>query len=168
MRTEQPAPGPDGRVPVNPPTAGSIAVADVGPARRDGLDASPSATEGKFRFRPMDDSTSAENADLNSERRRELLAAARRAYWNHDIPLAIQHYQALAQAYPNDPDVFGEMGNIYYEQGEYEQAGRAYYEAGLLLLRRGQHTRARELAGLIEKTAPKYAQDLLERLQGTR
>lgn len=126
----------------------------------------PLLTQGEFRFRPLDDSTPTDSAD--GERRTEMLAAARRAYWIQDIPLAIRHYQALIQAYPNDPDSFGEIGNIYFEQGEHELAGQAYYEAASLLLRRGQTTRARELVELLEKTSPGHAESLLEQLQGNR
>jgi len=102
-----------------------------------------------------------------AERRNEMLAAARRAYWNHDLPLSIRHYQALIQAFPNDPDYFGEVGNIYFEQGRNEQAAQAYYEAALLLLARGQRTRAGEMVELLQKTSPSHAESLLERLQGT-
>ena len=141
---------------------------DRGGVGQGGLDVSPWLTQGEFHFRPMDDSISPDSSDVDAERKREMLAVARRAYWNHDIPLAIRHYQALTRAYPNDPDFYGEMGNIYYEQGEHELAGQAYSQAGLLLLRRGQRARARELADLVQKIAPSYAQDLLERLQGAR
>jgi len=149
-------------------TAGRVSTSGVVVAGRDRLDVSQSLTPGEFRFRPMDDAMSTDSPGVDAERRSEMLAVARRAYWNHDIALAIKHYQALTQAYPNDPDFYGEMGNIYYEQGEHELAAQAYHEAGLLLLGRGQRTRARELADLVQKIAPDSARDLLERLQGTR
>jgi tetratricopeptide (TPR) repeat protein len=101
------------------------------------------------------------------ERKQEMLAAARRAYWSKDIPLAIRRYQALIQGYPNEPDYYGELGNIYFKEGEHERAGEAYYEAALLLLDRGERDRAKDLLDLLEKTAPAYAEELARRLAGT-
>jgi len=120
---------------------------------------------GGFRFRPLDDAGLPEGAD--AERRNEMLAAARRAYWSDNAPLAIRHYEALIAAYPNEPDFFGELGNIYYQQGEQERAGQAYYQAALLLLRRGNRERAEDLADLLRSTAPGYAEELSKHLQGT-
>lgn len=143
-----------------------LAPAPAASAVRQGpLDADSLLTQGEFSFRPLDDEVASDPGD--AERRNEMLAAARRAYWNHDLPLAIRHYQALIQAFPNDPDYFGEVGNIYFEQGRNEQAAQAYYEAALLLLARGQRTRAGEMVELLQKTSPSHAESLLERLQGT-
>lgn len=161
-------PGLRSDVPPQSSAAASVSDQDMVVAGEGTLDPSPSVTQGEFRFRPMDDSMSTDSPDVDAGRRGEMLAVARRAYWNHDIALALKHYQALTQAYPNDPDFYGEMGNIYYGQGDYERAGQAYYEAGLLLLRRGQQTRARDLVDLLQKTAPAQAEDLLQQLQGTR
>lgn len=145
---------------------GVVAAPDASAPQQGPLDADSLLTEGEFSFRPLDDELASDPGD--TERRNEMLAAARRAYWNHDLPLSIRHYQALIQAFPNDPDYFGEVGNIYFEQGQNEQAGQAYYEAALLLLARGQRTRAREMVELLRKTSPSHAESLLERLQGTR
>ena len=35
--------------------------------------------------------------------------------------------------YPDDPNVVGELGNVFYLKGDWEQASLAYYEAALRL-----------------------------------
>lgn len=71
-------------------------------------------------------------------RRQEALAglSAARLDWhqgNHDA--AINTYWQLLREYPNHPDFAGELGNIYFAQGQTEMAVNAYSEAFLRLLK---------------------------------
>jgi hypothetical protein len=78
-----------------------------------------------------------------------LLAAAREAYWLHDFEMAETHYQQLIQMEPDNPDGYGELGNMYFAQGQWEQAAAAYYEAGVRLLEAGKAVQARQMVDVI-------------------
>lgn len=89
-----------------------------------------------------------------------LLDRARRAYWVGDLPAAVQAYQALLDRDPADPDVWGELGNVYYAQGRWSEAGEAYYEAARRLQARGDARQLGYLLRLIEGLAPEKAAKL--------
>ncbi|MCE5360444.1 MAG: hypothetical protein JJ714_05555, partial [Acidithiobacillus sp.] len=78
---------------------------------------------------------------LTAEQRRELMAA-RAAYWQHDIPAAIQKYQDLIQQVPNAAFVYGELGNVYYMNGERQKAAENFSHAAMLLIQQNQPQRA--------------------------
>ena len=65
---------------------------------------------------------------------RQMLRDARRLYWEGKLSEAEEAYAGLAEADAANPDVFGELGNIYYAQGKWKQAGESYYRAALLLI----------------------------------
>ena len=72
-----------------------------------------------------------------SESPYEVMAKAREAYWLRDFELAEQQYHKLTQLEPDNPDGYGEMGNMYFSQGKWEEAAAAYYQAGARLLNDG-------------------------------
>ncbi|MDH3980845.1 MAG: hypothetical protein OEU91_10095 [Gammaproteobacteria bacterium] len=79
----------------------------------------------------------------------QVLAAAREAYWLRDYALAEQKYQDLIALEPDNPDGYGELGNMYFSQGGWEQAAAAYYEAGVRLVDQGLIREARQLVEVI-------------------
>ena len=79
----------------------------------------------------------------------ESLAAAREAYWLRDYEGAENHYRLLIQLEPDNPDWHGELGNMYFAQGQWEQAAAAYYEAGVRLLNDGMVAKARQMVNVI-------------------
>jgi hypothetical protein len=79
----------------------------------------------------------------------QVLAAAREAYWLRDYALAEQKYQDLIALEPGNPDGYGELGNMYFSQGNWEQAAAAYYEAGVRLVDQGLVREARQLVEVI-------------------
>jgi hypothetical protein len=78
-----------------------------------------------------------------------ILAAAREAYWLHNLEMAETYYQQLIQLEPDNPDGYGELGNMYFAQGQWEQAATAYYEAGVRLLEAGMLVQARQMVNVI-------------------
>lgn len=97
--------------------------AETGPA--DTTASQPVATDGKGYERRMD--------------------AAREAFWRKDFSTAEQAYRDLVQLAPDNPDAYGELGNLYYQQGQWQQAADAYYEAAQRLLNRGERYPAQHL-----------------------
>ena len=90
----------------------------------------------------------------------ELLAAAREAYWLHDYEGAENHYRRLIQLESDNPDWYGELGNMYFAQGQWEQAATAYHEAGVRLLKDGQVVQARQMLNVIRGLNGAGADDL--------
>ena len=90
----------------------------------------------------------------------ELLAAAREAFWLHNYDDAEKNYQALTELEPQNPDGYGELGNMYFSQGRWEEAAAAYYEAGTRLVSEGRLDSARELVKVIRGLNGQQADDL--------
>jgi len=90
----------------------------------------------------------------------ESLAAAREAYWLHDYEGAENHYRLLIDLEPDNPDWYGELGNMYFAQGQWEQAAAAYYEAGVRLLNDGMVAQARKMVNVIRGLNGAQADDL--------
>lgn len=63
----------------------------------------------------------------------ELINQARLLHLTGNTSNAIDLYRELAELYPDDPNVVGELGNVFYLKGDWEQASLAYYEAALRL-----------------------------------
>jgi predicted Zn-dependent protease len=94
---------------------------------------------------------------------------ARQAYWNRQFDKAEEQYQALAKSEPENPDPHGELGNLYYSQGRWQDAADSYYEAATRLLDKGHTSRAMYLqqiiAGLDRAKADKLAKQIAEARQ---
>ena len=95
-----------------------------------------------------------------SESPYEVMAKAREAYWLRDFQLAEQQYHKLTQLEPDNPDGYGEMGNMYFSQGKWEEAAAAYYQAGARLLNDGLIQQARQMVDVIRGLNGAQADDL--------
>ncbi len=95
----------------------------------------------------------------------ELLLRARRAFWDKNFNGAIEDYQALIEREPNNPDMHGELGNVYYTLNDYPNASTHYYRAAELLIQRGQLNHARQLVAPITAMQRDMGERLQERLQ---
>ena len=100
----------------------------------------------------------------DTARRDELRIVARSAFWRHDYQQAEKNYQELIQLDPDDPDAYGELGNVYFSQGNWKAAGGAFYEAALRLIKSGQVDRARRLLTVIRGLDPERARELEQQL----
>ena len=147
-RAETPAPGTLTPPEATLPEAQVTAQAESEPAP--GTVASPSVTEPPV---PPD-----------TARRDKLRIDARSAFWRHDYQQAEKNYQALIQIDPSDPDAYGELGNVYFSQGNWKAAGGAFYEAALRLIESGQVGRARHLLTVIQGLDPERARELEQQL----
>ena len=52
-------------------------------------------------------------------------------------------------AYPDDPEAFGELGNLYEAMGKAELARDAFFAAGVRLKQRGEQEKLRQVADLL-------------------
>jgi tetratricopeptide (TPR) repeat protein len=94
----------------------------------------------------------------------QLINQARMAFQSGDIKTSISLYQQLGDLDPANPNVFGELGNIYYSQGKWKQAGEAYYQAASLLLDQGQVKQVNYLFRVIQGLDQESARKLEEKL----
>lgn len=92
------------------------------------------------------------------------LAEARQAFADGDVKQAIAGYKAYLAANPADADAHGELGNVYYFNGQIGEAARAYYSASLYLLAEGRRDEAGALVSAIRIGAPALASDLQNRI----
>jgi len=92
--------------------------------------------------------------------------AARGAYWAGDAEGAKAQMLALARAHPDNADLLGELGNLYFYLRDYPAAADAWYRAGLLLIEQGQWPAQRGFLPSLGMIDPEKAADLAARGQG--
>jgi tetratricopeptide (TPR) repeat protein len=102
------------------------------------------------------------------EKAYQLLAAAREAYWLRDYDIAESKYRALTRVEPDNPDGYGELGNMYFSQGQWDEAATAYYEAGVRLVGQGLLEQAEELVAVIRGLNSIHADDLELKIKEAR
>lgn len=95
-----------------------------------------------------------------SESPYEVMAKAREAFWLRDFEEAEQQYRKLTQLEPDNPDGYGEMGNMYFSQGNWDASATAYYEAGIRLLQEGRVQQALQMVDVIRGLNGAQADDL--------
>ena len=81
----------------------------------------------------------------------DLVQQARRSFWNGDFEAAERTYMDIVERYPDDVDVYGELGNLYIAMGKNALALDAYFEAGLRLKAIGERGRLVEVAEILKK-----------------
>ena len=86
---------------------------------------------------------------------------ARRAFWK-DGASAEMAYLDLVKNYPDQADIRGELGNIYFQTNRKEQAIDQYYKAGLSLIKSDNKERALSVIEMLRELAPEKMQSLQE------
>lgn len=94
----------------------------------------------------------------------ELIGQARLAFQSGDSNKAISLYQELSDLNPDDPNAYGEMGNVLYAQGKWKEAGKAYYEAAIRLKRQGRMGQVQYLFRVIQGLDQESAEKLRSQL----
>lgn len=105
------------------------------------------------------------DSDTSSER--DLLINARNAFNQGAMVESEKFYIELSQLDNDNPDIFGELGNVYYSQGKWDEAGQAYYEAAMRLITARNYNQVaylqRVIKGLNTEHAEKLAQLMMRR-----
>jgi len=89
---------------------------------------------------------------------------ARQAYWSRDMAGAEARYKGLVNDFPDNADIKGELGNLYYAQRRNSEAAEMYHQAGLQLIKDGNPQQVMLLIGVLQAIAPAKATDLRQRL----
>lgn len=93
------------------------------------------------------------------------LIAVRMLYWQRDVEGAAAGYQTLARSYPENAEVWGEIGNFYYSLRQAQPAATAYSRAIELLAQQGDRPRALRLLNVVYWLDAAAARELQMRLQ---
>ena len=92
------------------------------------------------------------------------LKEARQTYWSRDMAGAEARYKGLVNDFPDNADIKGELGNLYYAQRRNSEAAEMYHQAGLQLIKDGNPQQVMLLIGVLQAIAPAKAADLRQRL----
>ena len=106
--------------------------------------------------------TVVKDSDTSSER--DLLINARNAFIRGAMSESEKFYIELTQLDNDNPDIFGELGNVYYSQGKWDEAGLAYYEAAERLITDGNYNQVTYLQQVIKGLSPAYAEKLSQQM----
>ena len=90
---------------------------------------------------------------------------ARKSFYQRNYQLSEQNYRNVIDSTEDNFDAYGELGNVYFNQGKKQQAATAYFEAATILVRKGQLNRARSMVGLLnhlDKTKASELQQLID------
>ncbi len=111
--------------------------------------------------------TTAETADAHAlaASEKDLLIQAREAFWRRDVAMAEALYSKLAEAQPGNPDLWGELGNLYFSQNKIKEASDAYYKAAEILIEEGHVRQVENLMGIIGNVDQEKARELFERMK---
>jgi len=91
---------------------------------------------------------------------RELWINARKSFHRGDFESSINSYEQLISKTRDNFDAYGELGNVYFNQGKMKQAAGSYYEAAVILVRLGQLQRAGSLVGMLSSMDQEKAKEL--------
>jgi len=92
-----------------------------------------------YQFRPADE------VAVSPAGEEDLLQKARKAYWNDELSRAKTLYLAYIDLYPENPDGYGELGNLLSTIGDLDAAAQMYQKAAELLVKQGQMEKAEQL-----------------------
>lgn len=97
---------------------------------------------------------------------REILLQARKTFWNGRPLDSEKLYLDLLNIQGSNPDIYGELGNVYYSQGKWQEAGKAYYEAAIRLLDLNQTHQVNYLLRVIQGLDAESAEKLKLKISG--
>ncbi|NOQ90184.1 MAG: hypothetical protein GQ549_04490 [Gammaproteobacteria bacterium] len=100
------------------------------------------------------------NEALQQELVRNTWVAARKSFFQREYELSEKNYQKVIDDTTDNFDAYGELGNVYFNQGKKQQAASAYFEAASILVRKGEVGRARSLMGLLRQLDKVKASEL--------
>ena len=101
----------------------------------------------KPRFRPAENPLKSNNVTRVDPAM--LLQSARRAYWEGDPAEAESRYRAYQSLRPEDPDGYGELGDLLQSTGRHREARVVFEEAVARLLAAGREEAAQALLRLL-------------------
>lgn len=115
----------------------------------------------------VDDQGKVVDATLQYDAVRSLWITARKSFYQRNYKLSEQSYKQVIDKTKDNVDAYGELGNVYFNQGKNKEAASAYFEAAAILVRNGQANRARSLIGLLRHLDKSKADELKHLIDST-
>lgn len=106
------------------------------------------------------------SSDMDLSDTRKILTRARNAFWRGDMEESEKAYRELTEHEELDPNAYGELGNVYYAQGKWKEAGKAYYEAAARLIDLKQTYQVNYLYRVIQGLDAESAKKLKQKMTG--
>ena len=94
-----------------------------------------------YQFRPPEEEPYQPDADESGD----LLQQARKAYWNDELLKSRSLYEKYIAVNPNNPDGYGELGNLLSTMGDLDKAAQMYRKAADILTSEGEIDQAQRL-----------------------
>lgn len=113
----------------------------------------------------VDDSGRVIDPAKNNEMVRQEWIRARQAFYKRDYEQSEKSYLQVIDTTEGNFDAYGELGNVYFNQGKRQEAAQAYFDAASILVRRGEKLRARSLMGLLRRLDTAKAEELQKLVQ---
>ncbi len=98
---------------------------------------------------------------------REVWITARKAFYQRDYALSEKSYRTVIANTTDNFDAYGELGNVYFNQGKKKEAAAEYFEAAAILAQKGQTRRAKSLLGLLNHLDKGKADELRKLLSAS-
>ena len=150
-------------VPVVAPAATAEKSVEVKPAEANAAEAK--ATEAKaVEAKPVASKPATAPASGHAVKLADYLNGARQAFAAGDTAWAIYYYSVYLEQKNTDGNAWGELGNVYYYDGNLGEAAKAFYNAANLMIDGGQTVRAVDLIPAIEEGDAGLAEAVRQRL----
>ena len=104
---------------------------------------------------------------LQGDAVRESWITARKSFYQRKYELSEKSYHDVIDNTTDNFDAYGELGNVYFNQGKKEKAAQAYFEAASILVRMGEARRAQSLMGLLRHLDKNRADDLQKLIESS-
>ncbi len=127
-------------------------VAAAEPAKVEVAVAAPAAEPAKV------DVAAAQQASANAPA--DLLRAAREAYWANELDRAVGLYTDLLKQTPDSLEYKGELANVYWKQGNAEQASKLFAEVAPKLAEQGRTSEALNMKLYVDMVNPELAKQI--------
>ena len=98
---------------------------------------------------------------------RALWITARKSFYQRNYELSEQSYRQVIEKTNDNADAYGELGNVYFNQGKNKQAAAAYFEAAAIFVHHGQANRAKSLMGLLRQLDNAKADELTQLIKSS-
>ncbi|SDZ73433.1 hypothetical protein SAMN05660964_00039 [Thiothrix caldifontis] len=90
----------------------------------------------------------------------DMLRAAREAYWANELDRAVGLYNDLLKQTPDSLEYKGELANVYWKQGNAQQASTLFAEVAPKLAEQGRVTEALNMKLYVDMVNPDLAKQI--------
>ncbi len=107
-------------------------------------------------------------AALTPDATRAVWIKARKSFYQHEYAQSEKRYRRVIAMTKDNFDAYGELGNVYFNQGKNDKAADAYMAAATILIKQGKVERARSLVGLMHYLNQDKARQLKQKLEAAQ